>query len=495
MGSPNSQSKKISVDTFLRFSPSQKILYKDNIGKGRKLFLGGGRGAGRSTFLWQSVTLACLQYAGIRASIIRTNMPEVKKNFIRPFRRAVPQELYTFNVNDALATFYNGSTIDFIGLAAPDDYTKIKGVEFELMGIDEINELDSELIERIRGSNRGNSNPNFLPTLICTGNPGGRSDDYVKKFWVQPNYAKWTEEQLLHKDEYAYVFQTVKDNPDQEFARNYIAELETKPEFLRRQWLYGDWSIAEGAFFEEWDARYHVVKDFPIPDHWPKYRGIDHGRGAHPSVCLWLAQNPDTEESYVYREVATTQPTEEFIRLVDSYSPHEEQIVMTIADTSMFHSTNETYTSESPAFMFSRAGIPLTRAVKDRTNGWRILKQWMHWQETDKTAIDESGRIVPVINMPKLRFFKTCEKTIETIPKMRYTRTTTTASRYGDLDSDMEDDWVDALRYIVVSAFGYPVMPMGESDYENSPQDSYEREEYNREESFGTRKGSWALFR
>jgi hypothetical protein len=91
--------------------------------------------------------------------------------------------------------------------------------------------------------------------------------------------------------------------------------------------------------------------------------------------------------------------------------------------------------------MFLREGLPIVPANNDRINGWRMLKQWLHWTPTRN---------------PKLRIMEDCTYLIQTTPTLKYTNAVRTDIRREDLDTRMADDAVDALRYAVISAFGYP---------------------------------------
>ena len=76
---------------------------------------------------------------------------------------------------------------------------------------------------------------------------------------------------------------------------------------------------------------------------------------------------------------------------------------------------------------------------------------------------------------PKIYFFESCYNTVETFPALKYI----TSGRRDDLDTDMQDDFADSVRYAVVKGYGYPV---GEEQIEE-PTDTHPyykaaREEY-----------------
>jgi hypothetical protein len=89
--------------------------------------------------------------------------------------------------------------------------------------------------------------------------------------------------------------------------------------------------------------------------------------------------------------------------------------------------------------MFAAEGIPLQRANNDRVNGWRVLKAWLHW--TPRRS-------------PKLKIFNTCDGLIKTLPVLKYNPRALKSTE--DLDTTMADDYVDALRYALVSGYQFP---------------------------------------
>jgi len=56
--------------------------------------------------------------------------------------------------------------------------------------------------------------------------------------------------------------------------------------------IQGEWVLAEGIIYSEFDKNFHVIPKMEIPEGWLKYRGIDWGF-QNPFVCLWAAVDPD----------------------------------------------------------------------------------------------------------------------------------------------------------------------------------------------------------
>ncbi len=55
-----------------------------------------------------------------------------------------------------------------------------------------------------------------------------------------------------------------------------------------------------GLIYDNFDEEKHVVDDFEIPAHWPRFMGQDYG-GVN-TAAVYIAQNPETKLLYLYRE-------------------------------------------------------------------------------------------------------------------------------------------------------------------------------------------------
>lgn len=83
---------------------------------------------------------------------------------------------------------------------------------------------------------------------------------------------------------------------DEEFERARA----TMPAWQFAMFYRGQFSRPAGMIYDCWDDKLHVVDDFDIPLHYPRYVGLDFGAVHQSSV--WIAENPETSDLYVYRE-------------------------------------------------------------------------------------------------------------------------------------------------------------------------------------------------
>lgn len=431
----------IKITDILQLTDKQKLALK-HIGKGKIIFYGGARGGGKSYLSHVAANLFCYKIPELRCIIIRETYPELEDVFISHQEERFPPNLfkYKYQSRSNICEFQNGSRIMFKPLDSAKAARKIMGSQFQLMIIDEANNYDEQTLRKLLGSVRNtNPNINFKSTVLMTGNPGGQSDFYFKTRFVNPDYKYWDKGELKYKDNYVFIKAMVYDNPYIE--QQYIDMLDTLPEDLRQAWLYGNWTTFEGQFFSEFNHEHHVIAPFPIPKDWHKVIGFDIGyTKKHPAVALCIAQNPITNELFVFDEYVGIGSTEEYIEtikeIINTYN-----INIVYADPSMWNDTKkDKHTDESPAFMFLKAGIPIVQANNKRVNGWRIIKQWLHWTEKRSS---------------KLKIFDNCSYLIQTLPLNKYN--TSSLVNKEDCDTNGPDDAIDALRYAIVTGFGYPL--------------------------------------
>src|SRR4029077_10066968 len=57
---------------------------------------------------------------------------------------------------------------------------------------------------------------------------------------------------------------------------------------LVKAWLDGDWTAVEGAFFECWSEKLHVLRPVALPEDWIRLRSADWG-SASPFAIGWFA--------------------------------------------------------------------------------------------------------------------------------------------------------------------------------------------------------------
>ena len=209
---------------------------------------------------------------------------------------------------------------------------------------------------------------------------------------------------------------------------------------LGKAWREGDFDLFAGQYFDEWRYDKHVIEPFEVSIAFKKYRAYDHGR-ANAACCLWFAVDWDGNV-YVYRELYVVgwdvdQIAHEIDRLSKMRDPITgkdvpETYEFSVSDPSIFAKMGfvDRYGGQTIAETFSRYGISWIPASNRRVDGWNIMHQYLRWGE----------------NPPKLRYFKNCLYSIETIPTLIHNEL-----HPEDLDTDGDDHCADAMRYGLIT--------------------------------------------
>ena len=222
-----------------RPNPRQMLFMK---AKNKYVIFGGARGGGKSWAVRWKAVLMCLKYAGIRVMIMRRSYPELLENHIKPLRGLL-HEIAIYNGTEHEFRFSNGSTIKFMYCERDGDLDRIQGHEYDVIAIDEATQMSEYQIKTIGACVRGTNS--FPKRMYMTCNPGGQGHQYIKR--LKEGRFKDKEK----PDDYVFIQSLVTDNEAlMRMNPDYVQQLEALPPKLRDAWLYGNWDIYEGQFFE-----------------------------------------------------------------------------------------------------------------------------------------------------------------------------------------------------------------------------------------------------
>ncbi|MBQ4458946.1 MAG: terminase family protein [Clostridia bacterium] len=390
---------------------------------------GGAKGGGKSWAMRRKFVLLCSRYAGLRALLLRRTFPELEGNHIMPLRAEL-EGYAKYSVEKRMFTFPNKSILKLGYCDTEADVFQYQGQEYEVIGFEEATQFTEFQMKYIAACNR-TTRTDFKPRVYYTCNPGGVGHDYIKRLFIDRRFQDGEE-----PDDYVFIPARVTDNTAlMQADPQYIKNLKALPEHLRKGYLDGDWDIVDGQFFSEFQRSLHVVKPFPIPSEWRKFRAMDWGYNA-PCCVLWFAVAPD-RRVYVYREYYERQRLAKDVAKTVREMTLFEDISYTVASPDAWQQRGigkVGMQGESIAETFMLNGVPLIPADNSRVIGWQRCHE--------NLALAADG-------LPYVQIFSNCENLIRTLPLLTYGKIS--SNRHEDVSDTCEDHAPEAFRYGLMS--------------------------------------------
>lgn len=415
------------------------------------MFLGGGRGGGKS----YCIALLCLRHVeqyGDRARILYVRRTYRGVADFELVCREVFGKVYgteaRYRSDEHVWRFPNGAYMELGQIESHADYGKYQGRSFTLLIVDEAGQFpDPELLDLLRSNLRG---PKDMPIrMVIAANPGGAGHHWLANRYVF-KAAPWTPfHEPKSEREWVYAPSTFQGNHfiDQgEYAKQLRASCPDDADLLRA-WTVGDWAVNRGAYFASvLDETRNAVDPWEsIPSGWDTYLAHDFGSSA-PSVTYLFAKSPGAEVAGIYYprnslvivdELATAKRGSFTKGLGWTVPVLAENIrymcgrwnvpAQGVADDACFAKTGHGAGSIADEFWQSRVYfIPAQKA--DRITGWNRMRRMLSFAGKP----DQAG----------LYIARSCEYFWGTVPSLPRD-----PKRVEDVDSTGPDHGADACRY------------------------------------------------
>jgi hypothetical protein len=222
------------------------------------------------------------------------------------------------------------------------------------------------------------------------------------------------------------------DNPYLMQTGDYETMLLSLPEHQRKQLLEGNWDIAEGAAFPEFNRQIHVVEPFHIPSNWTKFRACDYGYGSYSAV-VWFAVSP-SEQLVVYRELYVSKVlAKDLAHMVMRAEENDGPMRYGVLDSSCWHKRGDT----GPSLAEQMIAEGCRWRPSDRSAGSRVA---------GKNELHRRLQLDPFTEKPRLVITSNCVNTIAQLPIIPLDK-----RNPEDIDTKAEDHLYDAIRYGVMS--------------------------------------------
>jgi hypothetical protein len=433
-----------------------------------EILYGGAAGGGKSHLMRAAAVIWCAEIPGLQVYLFRRIRDDLIKNHMEGpngFRAMLAGWVecgFCTIVEDEIR-FWNGSKIYLCHCKDEKDRFKYQGAEIHVLLVDELTHFTDKIYRFLRNRVRmvGITLPakykDSFPRIVCGANPGGIGHQFVKMTFIdgaiplEVTKTAANEGGMLRQ----FIPALLEDNPsmseDDPGYENRLMGLGS--DGLVRAMRYGDWDIVDGAFFDCFDRRRHVVKPFAMPAHWLKFRAGDWG-SAKPFAFGWFAVVTDdftTPDGHLLPRGALVQYREWYGVAVDAqgkFKPdvglkmHAEEvgrgvrkrddtdrIAYGVLDPAAFAQNGGPSIGE----MMMAGGSTFRPADNARVSQRGAMGGWD--QVRGRLKGDEDGRAM-------LLFFETCIHSIRTIPALQHD-----ADKPEDLDTTAEDHAADMVRY------------------------------------------------
>ena len=383
-----------------------------------------------------------------RALLLRRTLAELTE-LIDQSRKIYPQAFpgAIFRESKSTWSFPNGSTALFSYVDKDTDVTRYQGQSFTWIGIDELGHYPTPYVWNYLRSRLRTTDTTIETYMRASANPGGIGGWWIKKMFIDPvppNEPFWATDidsgkvllyGINHPErpgqplfQRRFIPARLTDNPHLAESGEYEAMLLSLPEVERRRLLEGDWDVADGAAFYEFDRSVHVVEPFEVPYNWPRVRAADYGYSS-PSCVLWGAVDWDNN-FWIYRELYKKGYTGETLaEMITALEYDDPPMSISVLDGSCWSKHG---TGPSIAETLTRNGVRFIPADKNRMAGKIELHRRLGFNE-------RTGE-------PRLRIVSTCTNLIRTLPTLPLSKTNS-----EDVDTKAEDHAYDALRYMCMT--------------------------------------------
>jgi hypothetical protein len=367
-----------------------------------RIAMGGSRGTGKSHIaMTQAVVDDALRIPGLKVLFLRSVGRAARESFGDLVRKALNGIDKTYKPSLGVMTLPNGSVIVLGGFRNESDIDNYLGIEYDLIVIEDASLLTGTKRTQIRGSLR-TSKTNWRPRIYETTNPGGIGHAEFKADYYDPWKAK-------NETDTRFIQMKVGDN--RFINTEYKTYLESLTGFLKKAWHDGDFEIAAGRYYTEWDEALHVIDPFPIPRDWEFVAGMDYG-WAHPTVNYVMTRSGEGI-IYVVAEwaghrlpvsvhAAGIRDSIATIPIMGGGSINYRHIKTHVAGSDVFAESRKD--GGTIAQDYADEGMTLTMANTGRIQGAQLILKLL--------GNKEHG--IP----PKLKIFSNCAGLIECLPRM-----------------------------------------------------------------------------
>lgn len=358
-----------------------------------------------------------------------------------------------------------GGRLRFTYLERDSDADAYQGHSYTRLYPEEMGTFPSETpINKLQATLRSGSGVPCQMKGTC--NPGGPGHHWVKERYRLGSHPNGMEVFRFEfenpftgkKVEKTRVFIPSRVTDNQYLGDDYVANLyQVGSKTLVKAWLEGDWSVIEGAFFDNWSRQKHVVRPFEIPDDWPRFMSGDWGSAKPFSFGWWAIVQEDTRVPD-----GPKLPRGCLVRYREWYGAKQDEQGVSIPNVGLkMHAdaVGEELIKKGgkgtcwldPSAFAEDGGPSIEERLSDGANNKINFAPADNKRVAQKGAIGGWDQVRARLDgegddTPMMVFFETCVDSIRTLPALQHDEL-----RPEDVDTDGEDHAPDEIRYACMS--------------------------------------------
>lgn len=440
-----------------------------------EVLYGGAAGGGKSHLMRVAAIVWCAAIPGLQVYLFRRIRDDLVKNHMegpKGFRSMLAgwvQCKFVTIVDDEIR-FWNGSKIYLCHCKDEKDIYKYQGAEIHVLLMDELTHFTESMYRFLRnrlrmvGVNVPEQYVGRFPRILAGANPGNIGHLWVKSTFVDNVRAfecrqmQPVEGGMLRQ----FIPALLEDNPSMTTDDpGYELRLQgLGSETLVQAMRYGNWDVVEGAFFDCWEPRRHIVRPFDIPKDWLRFMSGDWG-SAKPFSFGWWAIATEPRQTENKDGQIITIPRGCMVRYREWYGAskpntglklYADEVARGLAQREEKDGTKPSYRVLDPAAFAEDGGESIAAAMKTAKTATGA-SCGMYFKPADNARVSGRGAMGGWDQMrgrlkgdmdgnPMIVTFSTCHDSIRTIPAMQHDQ-----ARPEDMDSDGEDHAADEWRY------------------------------------------------
>jgi hypothetical protein len=376
----------------------------------------GGFGASKTWAMVMKGILLSDCFPRNRGVIVRKVFTELQKTTMATFYKVLPSSAYLFGGRRADSEKYlrlnNGSEVLFMHLDDPDVANVIKGLEINWFFIDQAEEIEEEIFDKLKSrlgrwdgaevpdhiiqrevnsgrkwewlNTKGRPIPPTFAMLAC--NPDTKQHWIYRRFHPDSEeFSQLREDGQGGKTSYqleGYKMVTMSSLTNKFLTQQNRKELLTQDKSFINRYVHGTWGIPEGLIHNPTelskipgtrDLVAHLIRSCTL------HRTLDHGDTA-PTCCAWWAVDKEGN-IFLFREYYKPDQLISYHRAEIKALSGTEGYVFNLADPSIFVKTQQKYGGK-----WSIADDYL-----DPTLG--TTESMIYWEPADNNELVTRGRI------------------------------------------------------------------------------------------------------